>query len=230
MEKAKEYAQAKDIYVNLSTRFPASPHYDEAIFKVAMIYTYVLQDIEKGRTYFTNLAKKEVTTPAVISSLYQLGLLAQWQEDLTGAKAYYDSLLDKAGDDFSDRLALAKIRLKEIAECKPLEYNLKKFLDVSLKKENFAFDMSKVDLKSSALKLDTKQSTEISAMSSLPASGCMEVAVSYLWSGNLGLANPALDESAFDVSYPYPGTKEINLVVVSSSDVVDSSLLFLDVY
>jgi len=228
--KAKEFIQAKDVYVSLSTRFPASPHYDEALFKVAMIYTYVLRDIENGRTNFASLAKKEAVTPAVISSLYQLGLLYQWQGDITGAKGYYDSLLDKAGDDFSDRTAITKIRLNEIAEGKLLEYNLKKFLDVSLTEENSAFDMSKVDLKSSAFKLDTKQAAKISAASSLPASGCMEVTLEYLWSGNLGSATPSLNESAFEVGYPYAGTKEINLVVVSSSGVVDRSIIFLDVY
>ena len=228
--KAKEFIQAKDVYVSLSTRFPASPHYDEALFKVAMIYTYVLRDIENGRTNFASLAKKEAVTPAVISSLYQLGLLYQWQGDITGAKGYYDSLLDKAGDDFSDRTAITKIRLNEIAEGKLLEYNLKKFLDVSLAEENSAFDMSKVDLKSSAFKLGTKQAVKISAASSLPASGCMEVTLEYLWSGNLGSATPSLNESAFEVGYPYAGTKEINLVVVSSSGVVDRGIIFLDVY
>ena len=143
LEKAKEYTQAKDIYLDLSTRFPASIHYEEAVFKTAMIYTYVLRDIEKGRSYFKDLADKEKITPAVISSLYQLGLLAQWQKDLSTAKGYYDSLLDRAGRAFGDRRALTKIRLKEIAQAKPLEYNLKKFLDVSLNKENFIFSMSK---------------------------------------------------------------------------------------
>jgi hypothetical protein len=230
LEKAKEYAQAKDVYIDLSTRFPAHPHHEEAVFKTAMIYTYVLRDIEKGRAYFMDLAKKERATPAVISSLYQLGLLAQWQEDLAAAKGHYDNLLDRAGRAFKDRTALTKARLKELAESKPLEYNLKKFLDVSLKKENALFTMSKVDLKSSAFKLDKKQSAEISATSSMPASGCMEVMVDYLWSGNLGAATPSLGEPVFEVSYRYPGAKEINLVVVSSSGVVDRSMVFLDVY
>jgi hypothetical protein len=87
-----------------------------------------------------------------------------------------------------------------------------------------------VDLKSSAFKLDAKQTAEINAQSSLPASGCMEVRSEYLWSGNLGSVVPSLEEAAFEVSYPYAGTKEINLVVVSSSGVVDRSIIFLDVY
>ena len=230
LEKAKEYAQAKEIYLDLSNRFPASIHYDEALFKAAMIYTYVLRDIEKGRGYFKDLADKEKISPAVIASIYQLGLLAQWQQDFTAAKGYYENLLDKAGRAFGDRKALTKIRLKEIAEAKPLEYNLKKFLDVSLDKENLIFNMSKVELKSSLPRLETRQDAEVFATSAMPASGCMEVMVDYLWSGNLGSVTPSLDKSSFAVSYTYAGTKEINLVVVSSSGVVDRSIIFLDVY
>jgi TolA-binding protein len=230
LEKTKDYAQARDIYLDLSNRFPGSAHYDEAVFKAAMIYTYALRDVENGRKNFTILAKKDTVTPVVIASLYQLGLLAQWQEDFIGAKSYYESLLDKAGKAYPDRSRLTKMRLKEITENKPLEYNLKKFLDVSLKKEDVVFAMSKVDLQSSAFKLDKKQKARISATSSLPASGCMEVALDYLWSGDLGEVNPSLDTSEFEVSYPQPGAKEINLVVVSSSGVVDRGFILLDVH
>jgi len=43
-------------------------------------------------------------------------------------------------------VSLARIRLAEIEKSKPMEYNLKMFLDISLKDENKIFNMSKADI------------------------------------------------------------------------------------
>jgi len=49
------------------------------------------------------------------------------------AKEYYDKLIGLAKEGYAEKVSLAKLRLKEIAESKPLDYNLNLFLDVSLK-------------------------------------------------------------------------------------------------
>jgi hypothetical protein len=56
----------------------------------------------------------------------------------------------------------------------------------------------------------------------------MQVEVQYLWSGNIGTSKPTLTESNFTTTYIQPGTKEINLVVVSPSGIIDRSIVMVD--
>ncbi len=230
LEKSKDYTSAKDIYLDLIKYFTQSPHRDEAIFKAGIISTYIGADIKSGRQYFEQLAKEEKDlSPQAISSLYQLGLLSQWEEDYTKAKEFYNQLLNKAADNFADTVSSAKERLKEIEQGKPIDYNLKTFLDISLK-QNSVFNMSKADLKSSAYRLNKGQEANFTASAYLPESGCMQVELQYLWSGDIGSMKPSSQNSKFNASYLSPGTKEINLVIVSSSGILDRSIDLVDVY
>ncbi len=229
LEKAKEYAIAKDSYLGLIQRFSKTTRADEIDFKIGLIYTYVLRDIKTGKGYFEKLAQKETLSPQVISSLYHLGLLNQWEEDLEKAKGYYNKLLEKSGDNFMESVALAKERLKEIEQLRPIEYNLKTFLDVSLKEENSLFDMSKSELKSSVYRPNKEKEINITAQTYTIESGCMQVEVEYLWSGHLGSAKPSLGEASFNTTYIQPGTKEINLVIVSPSGIIDRNIDIIDV-
>ena len=229
LEKAKEFSQAKDIYVDLIGRFPQTIHNTEAIFKAGIISTYISGDIKTGREYFQKLAQREKDfTPQVISGLYQLGLLSQWEGDSAKAKDYYNKLINAAGKNFQDTVALALQRLKEIEEGKPIEYNLKTFLDISLK-ENSLYNMTKSDLKSSIYRLNKDQEDNITSNVSLPESGCMQVELQYLWSGHTGSANPSSKQSSFNTSYTSPGTKEINLVIVSPIGIIDRNIDLVDV-
>jgi len=230
VEKIKEYPRAKDFYLDLLQRYPQTKYADEAYFKAGIISTYVLRDIKTGRGYFEKLAQKEILSPQVISGLYQLGLLAQWENDLATAKDYYNSLLKKAGNDFTETVALAQERLKEITESKPIGYNLKTFLDVSLKEENPAFTAGLADLNSSRYRLKKDESTDFRCAPYTVESGCMQIEIQYLWSGDLGTAKPPLEKSEFNTTYVQGGTKEINLVVVSPSGVLDRSIEIVDVY
>jgi hypothetical protein len=230
LEKAKEYPGAKDLYRDLVSRYPSSIYADEANYKVGIIYTYILRDLNTAKSYFKELAQKENLSAQVISSLYQLGLLSQWGEDNVKAGEYYNKLLEKAGDGFSETVTLAKERIKEIEEAKPIEYNLKTFLDASLKEEYANFDMTKIDLKSSISRAKKDQVIDINSVPYIEQSGCLQVELQYLWSGHIGTAKPSLDESAFNTTYIHPGTKEINLVVISASGVVDRNIDWVDVY
>jgi len=230
LEKAKEYKKAKDLYEDLLALFPLTTHSDEATYKIGIIHTYILRDLKAGREYFERLAQKKELSPQSISGLYQLGLLAQWQSDLTGAKEYYNKLIGLAGNNFADTAALARERLKEIEEGRVIEYNLKAFLDVALEGRASLFDAHKLELDSSAYKAKKDESINISSLASAGETGCMQVELQYLWSGHTGsTGNPALNESSFNTSY-IPGTKEINLVVVSASGVIDHNIEMVDIY
>jgi len=228
LEKSKEYAQAKDAYLNLVQRFPSSAYADEADFKTAIIYTYILRDIKNGRAYFEKLSQKETLTPQGIASLYHLGLLSQWEENFSAAREYYKKLIEKAKEGFPQTFGLAQERMKEIEETKPIEYNLKTFLDLSLKDENTMYDMSKLDLKASLYRVSKGQELNIAASVYLPQTGCLQMEVQYFWSGDLGKTKPAFDEASFNTSFTDPGTKVINLVVVSPSGVLDRSIALID--
>lgn len=255
LEKAKEYVQAKDIYMDLAARYPKSPHLEEADYKIGIISTYVLRNIKMGREYFEKLANMAVSDappaspkdkanlaeavaqadeknirPEIVSSLYQLGLLSQWENDFIKAKQYYDLLIEIAKGSFIDKVKLAKERLNELEQEKPIENNLKMFLDISLKNEFAMFDMAKIDLKSAPYYAEKNENVSFGATVYTPESGCMQIKLDYFWSGDLGSAKPSLNEASFDTAYTEPGTKEINLVVVSSTGIFDRSIDIVNVY
>lgn len=229
-EKMKDYPKAKDIYLDLLERYPQAKYADEAEFKAAVISTYILSDIKTGKVYFEKLSGKEILSPQVISSLYQLGLLYQWENNLPAATDYYNKLIQKAGSDYSDIVALAQMRLKEISGLKPIEYNLKTFLDASLKEENPVFTVTSSGLNSSRYIIQKDEGAAINCTPYSVESGCMYVEIQYLWSGDLGIAKPGPDNSGFDTTYTQRGTKVINIAVVSASGVLDRSIDMVDVY
>jgi len=229
LEKFKDLSAAKDVYALLLERFPQTSHKQEANYKIGLISAYISRDIKSGQEEFLKLAKEEIPSPYVISSLYQLGLLSQWEGDLDKAKTYYNTLLEKAKENYQDTAVLAKQRLKEIEENKSIEYNLKTFLDATFKEENAAFNMAKPDLKSNPFKAKTGSEVKISSHPSLGENGCFQVDVQYLWSGNLGTGKPASGDSNFFANYAQPGTKEINLVVISPSGAVDRDINLIDI-
>ncbi|MFA5157343.1 MAG: hypothetical protein WC532_08210 [Candidatus Omnitrophota bacterium] len=229
LEKAKEFTRARDVYRELINRFPEGSHINAALYKTGVFDVYALRSLDSGRGYFEKLAAKETIDPQVISAIYQLGLLNQWEDNAVKAKEYYDKLLELAKDGYAEKSGLAKMRLKEISESKPLDYNLKLFLDVSLKEENAAFDSGKADLKLTPyiLKVNDKLNAGVSA--SAGESGCMPIDLQYLWSGDLGNAALTPEQHSFETSYSDSGIKQINLIVVSPSGVVGRSMSLADV-
>ncbi len=229
LEKYKDFSGAKNVYALLLERFPESAHTDEADYKAGIIYAYVSKDLKSAREIFERLAQKETMSPQVISGLYQLGLLYQWEKDLEKAKTYYNKLLEKAKDGYLDSAALAKERLGEIEENKSIEYNLKTFLDASLKDEFAEFSMTKLDLKSSSYKVKTGAALNVASHPYIGQNGCFQIELQYLWSGNLGAGKPSSSEASFGTNYAQPGTKEVNLVVISPSGIVDRDINLLDI-
>ncbi|MCX5708754.1 MAG: hypothetical protein NTY14_07310 [Candidatus Omnitrophica bacterium] len=229
LERAREFDKAKAVYLDFLSRFPNSPYYDKVNFKLGIISAYVLRDVKEAREFFQKLAGKETVNSEVISSLYQLGLLAQWEEDLERAKANYLKLKEKAGDEFKSSLGLAEERLKEIAENKLLDNNIRSFLDVSLKDEYSTFNMSKLELKSSAYNLKKGQEFTMTATAYPPESGCLQVILEYGWALDLGKAAPTFEDSNFTSAYSESGVKVIGLVVRTSAGIIDRSIDLIDV-
>lgn len=231
LEKAKEFVKAKDVYSDLVLAFSETVHADEAIFKMGIINTYVLRDVKKGRDYFERLIqKKPALSPWGIAALYQLGLLSHWENDYTRAKDYYNKLIEIAAADYPQTQARVRERLKEIEEAKPMEYNLKTFLDASLKEENNMLDMSKLDLRSHPYRAKKDESVNINSTAYTSPTGCMQIELQYLWSGDSGSKKPSPQQAAFDTTYTDTGTKVINLVVVSPTGIIERSLDLVDVY
>lgn len=229
LEKIKDYAHALQIYIDLLKAYPQDIHAAQVSFKIGIIQAYVLRDIEKAEFYFEKSASGETASPYLFSALYQLGLLNQWQGDVVKARGYYNRLIEKTGSDASEIRLLAEERLKEIENKNPIEHNLKMFLDVSLKPDNPAFNPDQVDLKSSAYMPAQAQELNISATAYAGETGCLQPLLEYIWSGDLGEAKPGTQQPHFSTKYTAPGTKIINLVVISSGIIVGRTLDILDV-
>ena len=229
LEKAKAFSQAKDIYLDFLKNFPESNLIDEATYKTGVIFVYALRDIKSGRDYFEQLSKKSVISSYSLGSLYQLGLLKQWEGDFAAAKEYYNVIAEKSGDTDAERLALAQERLKEIEQNKALDYNIKVGLDTALKEEYANLDMGKVSLKPSVYLPEMGKEVGISSSASMGPSGCLQVELQYLWSGDTGGASPGITQPEFKTSYKSAGTKLIVMVLVSPEGKFERGIDLLDV-
>ncbi|MDD2752237.1 MAG: hypothetical protein PHN59_03825 [Candidatus Omnitrophica bacterium] len=228
LEKMQQVKEAKEIYLSLLKANKASKYADEAEFKIAVFDTYLLSNPEEGKSYFTGLIKKEKISPQVISAFYQLGLLSQWKEDHAAALNYYNQLITLAKSDFQDLLALTQERVKEINEKKALEYNLRAFLDAALNSQGASAQTGKVSLFSKPYKVKKSGQVLVDSNTAVPESGCTQVELQYLWSGDLGEGAPTSNQSSFSTKYQYSGTKVINVVVVNPSGITDYGLDLVD--
>ena len=231
LEKMKDFSGAKEHYLDLAGRAPEGRHFDEAVFKAGVISTYLLGEIDSGRTLFEGLIQKEsALSPQAVSSFYQLGLLSQWEGDLTRAGDYYTKLIDKAKENFGETVMLARKRLQEIGAQEPIEYNLRMFLEAALKKDPSAELMHNAELLCRPYKARQGEQVIIEPNLFIPQAGCIPVNFNYLWSGHSGETELSGKNHPLNTSYNSTGTKEINLVVVSPAGIIDYCLDFIDVY
>ena len=230
LEKLRDYPGSGKLYLQLIQLYPDTKYFNEAVYKIAMINAYALADLNAAKKYFNLLASKTEFSPHRLASLYQLGLLAQWEGDLVKAKEYYELLLADAADKYSLITVQGKDRLREIRENKQISYNLKTFLDLALQNGNPLTEMDKTELKSSSYALEKDQMTKISSFVDMPQSGCNQVQLQYLWSGDLGGVSPAVTDANFQLKYSDLGTEAINLVIISPAGSIDRSFVMVDVY
>ncbi len=221
LEKTGEYPPAKNYYDELIKRYPASLHRNEACFKSGVIAAYALADIKAARGYFEDmLSSLDLPSGANgkhISSLYQLGILSQWENDFVAANKYFTRLVELANGNFSQKTSQAQQRLKEIAEERPMEHNLKSFLDIALaKKASLDPSVQSADLRVSPARVKKGLPVEVVSNFYLAASGCLPQEIQYSWSGDTGTSQD-FEQTTFLTQYPEPGIWVLNLVVVSSS-------------
>ncbi|MCX5712020.1 MAG: hypothetical protein NTY47_02980 [Candidatus Omnitrophica bacterium] len=229
LEKSKEFGAALDKYSDLLARFPESTHANEARFKSALIKSYVLRDIKGASEAFSALSENESAGVYRISSLYQLGLLNQWQEEPDAAKKYYQKVTELAKTGFPQASAAATLRLNEIEGEKPMEYNLKVFLDATFKEENANLNMGKVDLTAKPVSAAVNATVEMASTAFAEQSGCMDVQMDYLWSGDIGSGSASNKDSKFSTQFSEPGTKILSVVVTTPTGIIDRSIAIVDI-
>jgi TolA-binding protein len=229
LEKNKDYSAAKQKYLAFIEAYPQSDKYRTAFYKSGLISLYIEKDISAAADIFQKLADIQAVSPQAISGLYQLGLIAQWQQEPDKAKGFYSKLMEQAQNGFKETVLPAKARLAEIEESKPLEFNIKTLLDVTFRPENNQFNSSRAEIEVSSYMAEPGQTLTISSKATPPESGCMQVQLQYFWSGETGSGKTLPGESSFTASYSDPGTKLIGLVVTTPAGVVDRAVDFIDV-
>ena len=232
LERLKEYARSAEEYAGLVTDFPGNIYLDEAEFKLGVIYAYILGQKEKGLGYWQKVIGRNSALEYVTECLYHKSLINQYLEDFETASAGYakiTELIAQAGalKNLSER---ESERQKEIRESRPIEYNLKTFLDTALSGpldtkaglELLVSPFKVISLKEEEVKFSLQQ-VRIEM-------GCFAPELSYLWSGDLGSIHPQPTAPEFTTSYNAPGVKVVNLAVLSSSGVIGSSLEMVEAY
>jgi len=229
IEKYKEFGRAQDMYAAFASAYPRSARRDEALYKAGVLALYSGRDAGAASEIFRALGESQAVSPHVLSALYQLGLLCQWQGDSARAKEAYAKLIELAKDGFSETAALARARITEIEQERPLEFNIKTFLDTALKPENSQFSMARVDIVPSAYNAAPLDEIKIESSATPPESGCMQVQMQYFWSGDTGKGAADYQSSSFVTSYTDPGTKVIGVVVMTPGGIVDRGLALIDI-
>lgn len=241
LEKMKEYKYAVDVYKELLARYPQGSYVRKVEFKIAILSLYILRDIQGAKVNLEKIVGSALSKEGkgkgealsidsyTISSLYQLGLISQWEGNPVKAKEFYALLIQNIKDNSSQTLTLVKERMKEIEEGKELDYNIKSLMEAFLGIESSMFDSSKLELNSSAYIIPKNTPVTINSVPFIAQSGCIAVELQYFWSGDLGGGNPTASDSELQASYSESGTKMIGLVVNSPSGVIDRNLALIDV-
>jgi len=229
LEKIKEFSAAQNVYLELLSRFPQTKYAQISGYKIGLIALYIGRDESLARQYLEKASQAEPASPLALSSLYQLGILTQWEDDLTRAQGYYDKLIERAGDGFTEIVSSTNERLAEIKAAKPLDSNIRASLDMALKPENSNLDMSKVQTNVSPASPAAGEEVIITSSAASPESGCTQVVLDYVWAGDLGKTKPSAEPSGLAVVYSDPGTKIISLVVMCPYGVLDRSIDIIDV-
>ncbi len=230
LEKSRSFEAAAERYAGLAGKFPAGKNADEAVFKAGVIRMYALRDTEGGKSYLQRLADSGRQNPYVVSAIYHLALLLQWEGDSSRAAEYYNALIGIAGKHYEEDVALSRARMAELAGNKPIEYNLRTFLELSFRPENAGYNMSRLDLGASPVPASSGENVSVSSSAHTAESGCMPVKLSFLWSGQTGKDSAlSADDAGFSTVYLEQGSRVINVVALHPSGAIDRSFVIIDV-
>lgn len=232
LQRLKDYSKAVQEYEKLVKNFPASLHINEAEFKLGVLYTYIISQKEEGLNYWQKVIERDSDLILVVESLYHKALISQYARYFDAALADYSGILERVNNnpDFKELTERVHIRQKEIQEAKPIEYNLKTFLDVSLKKEGIIESQaSALDLTAAPFKTTRGGQIKFSLNQPQIMTGCLVPELTYLWSGDLSGIYPVPVTPEFSADYQTKGVKVVNVVVLSALEPVGSALEMVDI-
>lgn len=231
LQRLKEYPLSIEEYMLLAKNFPQGKYIDEVEFKLGIMLSYINADRESGKAYFEKVISRSSQLEYTTESLYHLSLLAQYGGNSEEAQKGYGRIseLTAGKNEFKELISRLEQRQKEIQESKPIEYNLKTFLDnVFLPQENA--DKVKLELDVAPYKVAGSQEIKFSLKQVTLGTCCLSPDFNYLWSGDLGSVSQSPVEAEFSASYKTPGVKVVNVVVSSAVGAIGQTIEMAEVY
>jgi tol-pal system protein YbgF len=89
---------------------PQSPRAADALYFIGE--SYAAERPDTARTYYQQVVDRFATSPRAATALYKMGLLAEQQRDLAGARRHYERVVQSYPN--SDEAALASDRLRSL--------------------------------------------------------------------------------------------------------------------
>lgn len=231
LERIKEYENCFNEYLKLVNNFPDYKDKDRIYFRLGVLSAYEFDKIDQAREYFLKVANGYPQSQEYLNSLYNLGLLEQWQKNSEKAKEFYNMALAKTKDleTKPEIVNLAASRIKEIDDNKDIEYNLRMFLEGVLNKDEKRPPLQ-LELFADIAKDYLNESVKFKTISYLTDSGCLQQDFTYLWSGQLGTNQNPLNKNEFDTDYQDVGTKVVNVVLIGPAGIVGGTIEIADIY
>ena len=226
LERMKDFEAALKEYEKVLSDYPDFSALVEVEFRASVLRAYVVKDIQGASASFERIKAVYPAGRTALSSLYQLGLLSQWEAKNDAAKAYYEELAAAAqsqgADMEKDELVLqARERLQEIEENKPMKYALRLFFEGifgGAKDATKSHGMSlSVDLTGRPAKAPVNDYIVFTVTTSNPVTGCMMPAYGYEWSGETGAVANIPNSATLTTSYGTQGIKVTHVAVVGNN-------------
>ncbi len=225
LERMKDFEAAMKEYGKILSDYPDFSDQAEVEFRIAVLRAYAVRDIHGAVASFEHIKTTYPSGRLALSSLYQLGLLSQWESQNDAAKAYYEALMTSAQSQGADMekdelVLLSRERLQEIEEKKPMKYALRLFFEgvfgASGDAKASGMPLS-VDVTGRPAKAAVNDDVVFTVTTSNPVTGCMMPAYSYEWSGETGAAANIPNSATLTTSYGIQGIKVTHVAVVGNN-------------
>jgi tetratricopeptide (TPR) repeat protein len=230
LERAREHSRAIEEYEIFVKDFPKSDRLDEVEFKLGIFYCYARGQKEKGVALLQNIAEGAGALEYKAEALYHHSLLNQYKGEPEAAKSGYGKILALVSENTADFKSLSgrtAERLKEIKQQRPIEHNLKTFLDATV--GGYASGQGGLEIVVNPYKEFRGGTIRFNVPQLQLETGCLVPELTYLWSGDLGGA-AVPTEPEFSAAYTGIGTKVVNLVVLSADEVMGAAIGMAEIY
>jgi tetratricopeptide (TPR) repeat protein len=194
LERMKDFEAAMKEYGKILSDYPDFSDQAEVEFRIAVLRAYAVRDIHGAVASFEHIKTTYPSGRLALSSLYQLGLLSQWESQNDAAKAYYEALMTSASSQGADMekdelVLLSRERLQEIEEKKSMKYALRLFFEgvFGASGDAQASGMPlNVDVMGRPAKAASTTTLFYTVTTSNPVTGCMMPPTAIEWSGETG--------------------------------------------